>query len=135
MTEEAKGRSGRPEFTPSALQREEVEILVAAQATQQAIANYIGVSLPTLRKHFADELEFGADRKNLKLIIARYRAAEGGSAAALNAWDARSPTRKAPKKSAQEPQPKPVELGKKAAERVAAQTAAEGTEFEKFLTH
>lgn len=47
---------GRPEFEPTEAQRLRVSVLCEAGVPQLAIANDIGISKNTLRKHFAREL-------------------------------------------------------------------------------
>lgn len=59
-----KRRPGRPSFEATKHQRAEVRALVAFGITEIDIAKYIGVSVPTLRKHFAEELELGAVQAN-----------------------------------------------------------------------
>ena len=54
--------SGRPEFAPTDEDREKVRVLKAGGMTNEAIAEVIGVSEPTLRKHFSYELDIAVSR-------------------------------------------------------------------------
>lgn len=60
----SKRKPGRPTFEPTKHQRAEVQALVAFGITEIDIAKYIGISVPTLRKHFVKELELGAVQAN-----------------------------------------------------------------------
>ncbi|RDJ05271.1 hypothetical protein [Rhizobium grahamii] len=51
--------SGRPEYTPTDDEREKVRVLKASGMSQEAIAEAIGISVPTLAKHFTSELDRG----------------------------------------------------------------------------
>ena len=80
---------GRPQFQPTPDQRETCSILAAGQMSEEAIASVFGITRPTLRKHFADELTTGAAKRNAAVVVQLYRAAMDGNAAALRLWLAR----------------------------------------------
>lgn len=64
----------RPEFEPTKDQRETVELLsIAGCFTHADIAKHLKISEPTLRKHFANELE-GALRGLLKVATGNLRS-------------------------------------------------------------
>lgn len=74
---------GRKSFTPTPDQRRRVMDLSAAGKSADAIARIIGVSEPTLRKHFAVEIETGADRVEAEIIETMLRKARAGNVGAL----------------------------------------------------
>jgi AcrR family transcriptional regulator len=55
-----KSNTGRPAFTPRADQRRVVEIMAGLAVNQESIAKALGISSPTLNKHFRNELAQGA---------------------------------------------------------------------------
>lgn len=73
---------GRPEFKPDRKARQTVERLVFTGMTQAHIARALGISLPTLRLHFVDELETGAARKKAEVINMLFASARGGNVSA-----------------------------------------------------
>jgi AcrR family transcriptional regulator len=64
-TAERKGKRGRAPFEPTDGQRATVREMAARGAEREAIAAAIGVSVPTLRKHFAAELADRMGSENL----------------------------------------------------------------------
>ena len=80
---------GRPQFQPTPEQRSQCAILAAGRMSEENIAAALGVSRPTLRKHFADELTTGAAQRNAAVVVQLYRAAMDGNVAALRLWLAR----------------------------------------------
>ena len=80
---------GRPQFQPTNEQREQCAILAAGRMSEENIAAALGVSRPTLRKHFADELTAGAAERNAAVLQALYAAAVNGNVAAARTWLAR----------------------------------------------
>lgn len=75
---------GRPEYAPTDDEREKVRVLKASGMSQEAIAEAIGISVPTLAKHFTSELDRGTAKVRADLLMARYRSAMGGNVAAQN---------------------------------------------------
>ncbi len=63
----------KPPFQPTEAQREDVKFLAATGVRQEDICKVIrgsngkGISLPTLLKHFRDELDTGATEANLQV--------------------------------------------------------------------
>ena len=80
---------GRPQFQPTNEQRDQCSILAAGRMSEENIAAALGVSRPTLRKHFADELTAGAAQRNAAVLLALYETAVAGNVAAARTWLAR----------------------------------------------
>lgn len=74
--------SGRRPFEPSEEDREKVRVLKAGGMSDDAVATAIGISAPTLRKHFAHELDVGTAKTRAELLLALHRSAMGGNVAA-----------------------------------------------------
>lgn len=113
--------SGRSEFEPTDEDREKVRVLKAGGMSNVGIADVIGISEPTLRKHFSSELDRATAKVRAELLMARYRSAMGGNVSAQNkmieqvsAVDAQ--TKRVPEKTENKPK-----LGKKEEQKVAAQ--------------
>jgi hypothetical protein len=104
-----------------------VEVLAGHGIQQGEIAKVVGVSAPTLRRAYREELDSGAAKVEAKLIGNLLRLAGGSDGTALRAimfslrcrfgWSEGSP----------EPE------GKKAARNRRAHTAHEGTEWEELV--
>lgn len=107
---------------------------------EDAVAAVIGVSRPTLRLYFAEELDHGRARKKAEVISLLYKTARKGNvsaqkklneligiAEAADYGKQPSPDEDAPAK--REQPPKPTKLGKKEEAALAAQTAGEGTDW------
>ena len=80
---------GRPQFQPTPEQRSRCSILSAGRMPEEAIASVFGITRPTLRKHFADELTTGAAKRNAAVLLALYETAVAGNVAAARTWLAR----------------------------------------------
>ncbi|KRA42106.1 hypothetical protein [Devosia sp. Root635] len=76
--------SGRHEFQPTDEQREKVLVLKAGGMSQEAIAEAVGISVPTLTKHFPSELDRATAKVRADVLMARYRSAMGGNVSAQN---------------------------------------------------
>lgn len=115
--------SGRPEFAPTDDDREKVRVLKAGGMSNEAIAEAIGISEPTLRKHFPSELDRGGAKVTADLLMARYRSAMGGNVSAqtkmLELVDASSPGAKVKAREVAA-----VKLGKKEVQQQAAENVA-----------
>ncbi|HVL70254.1 MAG TPA: hypothetical protein VM434_00040 [Beijerinckiaceae bacterium] len=131
---------GRPEFVATSEQRIAVERYVACGMRHDDIARAIGVSHPTLRKHFADELRTGPAKQRAAVIERLFNSAFSGNVSAqkhlermtasgmaeasiarTEAGDAAPAAPAAPKR-----QPR---LGKKEAAKEAAKNAGVGSEW------
>jgi DNA-binding CsgD family transcriptional regulator len=125
---------GRPEFRPTDEQRDSVEICVSGGMSQVEIAAVLGITKPTLEKHFADELANGGARKRAEVLgmlyasgrkgnvtAQKYLHAVTGVQAAAAEWEAaEGPAKALPKRPA---------LGKKELAELAARTAGQGSEW------
>ncbi len=72
-----KRGGGRPAFVPNATDRGAVKALVGFGIQQPEIARHLGVSVPTLRKHFKDEIATGLTAANAT-VAGRLYALTGG---------------------------------------------------------
>lgn len=127
MEEQKRGR-GQPPFAPTKRQRHEVEVWAAGGLSEESIAHAIGISRTTLRKHFAQELDVGADKKRGEVVAALFAAAKSGNVAAQKAFLARSDVSAAQSKFGGKPE-KPVRqrpAGKKEVADEAAKRASAG---------
>ena len=82
----APSRAGRPEHVPTAEARERVEIWVASGMTGRQIAIALGVSEPTLLKHYETELSQGGARKVAAMKERLFQAGMDGNVAAMKAF-------------------------------------------------
>ena len=72
----------RPRFEPTGEQRRLVKSLAAYGTRQEAIAEVVGVTAKTLRKHFRKELDRGATEANTQVAQTMFRMATSGKSAA-----------------------------------------------------
>lgn len=79
-------RGGRPEHVPTAKDRKTVAMLVACGTDQDAIAEILGISPPTLRKHYAPEIAHSAAKANAKMGGALFNKGTGGDVIAMIFW-------------------------------------------------
>lgn len=118
------------QFEPKPKQRREVSIAAGAGVSHEEIALGLGISRPTLEKHFAYELTTGACRRRQEVLNAMFKAAKAGNVAAQKAYAAMTPRAAAPPL----PQPDPGKPeGKKAQAQTLAGTAQLGTDWESLL--
>jgi hypothetical protein len=133
--------------------RRRVAVLAAAGMPHWGIATSLGISKPTLEKHFEYELSVGASKKRADLLDRLHRLAMEGSVSAISKLLAMNPEFSPPPADADampadsaqpgadpaQPAAPPVQPvtplaeGKKAQAQVAAKTAAVGTEWEDLL--
>jgi AraC-like DNA-binding protein len=77
----------RPPYRPTTDEYRQVRCLKAAGWGERDIARLLGISRETLRKHFAEELEFGRLQCRAEAIEAIYLAGRSaGNLAATKAW-------------------------------------------------
>jgi AraC-like DNA-binding protein len=77
----------RPEYRPTSDESSRVEVLKAAGWTERDLAQLLGISRGTLRKHFGDELKNGRLRCRAEVVEALWRSASSaGNLAASKAW-------------------------------------------------
>ena len=113
--------------------------------SQEQIASALGISVPTLVKYFAVELDSGANAKRMEAMAALYATAKKGNVAACKAVlaiEAAKPPRGAapeagtgdsPPAEAPAPAPRAARLGKKEVAQLEAGSAAQGSAWEGVL--
>lgn len=75
MTTPTKRRAGRPAYEPTDKDRAQVKLLAAFGVREDDICKLLGISPPTLRKHFRDELELGHLEANAKVAQSLFKMA------------------------------------------------------------
>lgn len=81
-----KKAAGRPEFTPTDEQRQNVEILIAGGMGLDEVAHAIGVAENTLKKHFPQEIKVARSKKRAEVLVAMFNSAKGGNVSAQKAF-------------------------------------------------
>ena len=71
---------------PTEATRAQVTALAIAGVPQDRIGEIVGVTKPTLRKYYREELDHGSDKANAKIASTLYQQAIDGSVAALIFW-------------------------------------------------
>jgi hypothetical protein len=110
--------------------------------SEEAIALAIGISAPTLRKHFRVELDTGAATRRMETIDALMQKVRKGNVSAIRTYLAigSGPAPKLARRGAEEPAAAPADgeapvalpalkaprLGKKEVAQISAERAAEG---------
>lgn len=77
-----RGSGGRKPWRPSSADHEKAAVLVAAGMGAEQLARIFDKAEPTIRKHFAAEIDTGALRKRAEVIAAMHRNALKGNVAA-----------------------------------------------------
>ncbi|SDW94638.1 hypothetical protein [Lysobacter enzymogenes] len=125
----------RPEHQPTKASRLKVAIAAGGGMRHEEIANALGISAPTLRKHYELELSTGAAEKRMEVLTVAFRTAvKKGNTSAARLYLQHAPEFEPAPGAAQEPEaaePKPE--GKKAQANAAAIGAETGTEWEHLL--
>lgn len=80
-----KNLGGRPEKQFSDKDRAFVRAMAMAGAQHERIAEVIGCTAKTLRKHFREELDFGRDQANAAVVANLYRQATKDDPKAITA--------------------------------------------------
>jgi hypothetical protein len=80
-----KKPAGRPEHKPDRQSRDVVEALSGFGIPQDKISAVLGISLPTLHKHYANEISRGAAVVEANLVGNLLRLAKGSDGTALKA--------------------------------------------------
>lgn len=123
------------EFKPTDAMREQVAIAAGSgRMTQEEIAIALGISPPTLRKHFERELAEGAYAKRLEALQALHAAAAKGNVSAIREYLEESPRIAVPS-SLDAPEVPAAEgpKGKKERAQADAKTAQVGTGWDGLL--
>lgn len=127
---------GRPEYEPTWREREDVRLFKADDWSDDRIARRLGISRNTLLKHFADELEDGADQVRAAVLRNLMRESNGGSVSAsdrlMKLPGMVAPLERLPTPPADPPEADP-QLGKKEKANREALTAAQGTSWGQIL--
>ena len=133
MPEETENKVGRPEFVAGEELCERVERYVAFGMTQQEIARTIGCSIPTLVKHFSDNIENGLARKLAAHIDKAFESTKDGMVKYCIERMLLTAGATLPKGDNKEEETvvRPAKLGKKEQAKVDATHAGVGTEWEK----
>ncbi|MBB5535048.1 hypothetical protein [Rhizobium giardinii] len=76
---------GRPAHKPDAMKRRFVETLAGAAVPQAEVAAALGVTVPTLRKHYRLEIQRGGALVEAKLVSNLLRLASGSDGVAVRA--------------------------------------------------
>ena len=80
-------KRGRPAFAPTSVQRETVKVMTAGGIQQPAIAGVLGISEPTLRRHFRKEIANGAAEVALLVVAAHLKRIKAGDMRAIEWWE------------------------------------------------
>jgi hypothetical protein len=132
----AKRARGRPSYKPDQSARDLVAMMATIEkATHAEIARALNITIPTLEKHFRDELDSSKRTLNARVAANIFRIAMGDGAQALKAaqywlatragWSEYAPPPKDPTKPDDKP-PASAPLGKKEALDQAAQEIPNG---------
>ncbi len=129
---------GRPEYEPSQRDRDDVRLMKADDWSDDRIARRLGISRNTLLKHFAQELEDGADHVRQIALRNLMRASNNGNVGASNSLLRLSGLVPPPPLPGQsqphgEAPPQMPDLGKKQLAKLDAQTAERGTSWSDLM--
>ena len=78
--------AGRKPHQPTDADREKVQAMAGYGLPQEQIAKVMRISAPTLRKHYADELERGSAVANSLVAESLFKQARNGNTAAMIFW-------------------------------------------------
>jgi DNA-binding XRE family transcriptional regulator len=73
------GRNGRPPFEPAEKDQRTVQAMAACGMPQEDIARVLGISKPTLQKHFRETLNTAAISANAKVAATLFQMATSGT--------------------------------------------------------
>lgn len=80
-----KAKGGRPPHQPTEATRKQVKALAAYGVPQDEIGRVIGISKPTLERHYREELDRGEVEANAKVAESLFRKATGDGAQSVTA--------------------------------------------------
>jgi predicted transcriptional regulator len=112
---------GRPAFKPTPALKRKVEELVSCGMSKDDVARALGISTPTLVKHFDEELSNGTAKKRAEVIGMLYKAAKGGNVTAQKKLEEMSRAAGAAESVKQRGEPKAPKTGKKEEQKAAAE--------------
>lgn len=130
--------TGRPEYEPTQRDRDDVRLMKADDWSDERIARRLGISRNTLLKHFAQELEDGADYVRQIALRNLMRSSNGGNVGASNSLlrlSGLAPPPPEPNRPQGEAPPAAPDLGKKQQAKHDALTAEEGTSWSQLMRH
>lgn len=131
-------KRGRPEFEATDDLRDKVEWYIATGMTQEEVARAIGCTVPTLVKHFGDNLNNAYARKKAAVTDMMVAAAMAGNASIQKRLEQIISTKGAMQRfdtplPSEPPEVKPERPGKKELAQTAAQTAGTGNAWGNLL--
>ena len=121
----------RPEHKPTAATKRQVSAAAGGGMRQEDIANALGISVPTLRKHYDTELSAGAAKERMVVLQKVLAQAKKGSTSAARLYLAQQPEFQPVTTPAEEA--KPAKVGKKEQAQQDAKTAQEGTDWDDLI--
>ena len=83
--DEEENKGGRPPHEPTPELRRQVETMAGYGVPEDGIAHSIGISAPTLRKYYGDELKLGHVKANSAVAQSLYKKALGDGTASVTA--------------------------------------------------
>jgi hypothetical protein len=122
---------GRPEHKPTPANRRKVAAAAGGGMSHDEIAVALGISKPTLEKHYEAELNRVAYQKRMDALDRLHLVGMKGNVAALKDYLARAPLGAV---APQAPEPKAPVKGKKEQANDAAVGAEKGSDWETLLT-
>ena len=133
---EGFGSRGRPPHVATEYNRQKTLLCLAQGWSPKRIADVFGITMPTLRKYYFRELrqrDVALDRVEAGTLTQLWVEGQKGNVAALKEVARYTDRARAARFGAlvdpDEPAPKPVQLGKKEAMNIAAETAGAGSEW------
>lgn len=124
--------AGRPAFKPTREQRIDVETMKADGWSNERIALQLRISRPTLESHFADELQYGADKVRLENLRNLRKMAKKNASAAKQLNDRLDVARTQRPDGGKEPseeKPREPKLGKKEGLQIQAENPDTSSEM------
>ena len=123
----------RPSHKPTAAMRRRVSIAAGGGMTHEAIAQALGISKPTLEKHYETELATGANLRRMEVLEKLFQSARKGSTSAARAFMQNQPEFTVLAKTEVGPAPKAEKPGKKEQAQADAVDAESGTGWDGLL--
>lgn len=125
--------SGRPEHEATENNRQRVRLWALADWSEDRMARQLGIARNTLRKHYAAELEFGADHVMTQTLLDLQRQSREGKTAASRRLQDMYGELALPRPTPDIEDEQPEALGKKAQLKVDAMTAEAGTGWDDLV--
>lgn len=126
----------RPSHKPTAASRRRVSIAAGGGMTHEAIAQALGITKPTLEKHYESELAAGANLRRIDVLEKLFQSAKKGSTSAARAYLQHQPEFHVLGKPVGEPKPAAPAIekpGKKEQAELDAIGAEDGTGWDGVL--